>query len=137
MGRVRRPPAAVGGTDQGRPVPRRGEVWFGDLDPVVGREQGGDGPLLVISTDRFNALPSRLAVVVPLTRTARGWPFEVAIAPPEAGLRNASVVLCDQPRTIAHERLRRKTGSVEPPTLAAVDRLVKRVFGYSGAATST
>jgi mRNA interferase MazF len=119
-----RPAGQVGG------FPRRGEVWFGDLDPVLGREQGGDRPLLVISSDRFNALPSRLAVVVPLTRTARGLSFEVAIVPPEAGLRGAGVVLCDQPRAIAHQRLRRKTGSVEPQTLAKVDRLVKRVFGY-------
>ena len=77
------------------PTPKRGEVWVADLDPVRGHEQAGRRPVLIVSVDSFNAGPAQLVYVVPLTRTDRGVPLHVAIAPPEGGLRAPSVILCD------------------------------------------
>lgn len=108
----------------------RGEVWFGNLDPTVGHEQGGDRPLHVLSQNAYNALARGLLVVAPLTRTVRGDAFKVPISPPEANLTAASVVVCDQVRTVSRGRLRRKVGTVDPPTLARADGLVRRLFGY-------
>lgn len=107
--------------------PMRGEIWYGTLDPVVGHKQGGRRPLLIVSDDRFNALPRQMAVVLPLTTSVRDRRFEVIVDPEESGLPRRSAILCDAPRTISTGRLdtgRGRVGSVQPATLAAVeDRL--------------
>lgn len=58
--------------------PRRGDVIKIDLDPVKGHEQGGRRPALVLSADDYNRVVG-LAVVVPITMKAKGYPFEVQI----------------------------------------------------------
>jgi mRNA interferase MazF len=84
---------------------RRGEVWFADLDPVRGHEQAGRRPVLVVSSERFNASRAGLVLVVPLTRTDRGIPSHVAIDPPDGGIRERSFAMCEAIRSIAKERL--------------------------------
>ena len=125
MGRVRRASWAI----PARSYPGRGEIWYGTLDPVVGHEQGGHRPLLIVSDDGFNALPRQMVVVLPLTTTVRNRRFEVVVDPPEANLPRRSAILCDAPRTISAARLdagRGKVGTVDAATLAAVeDRLRK------------
>jgi mRNA interferase MazF len=64
-------------------TPRRGDVWSVALDPVVGHEQGGYRPALVVSSDLLHAIPSQLAIVVPITSRDRGVRAHVAIVPPE------------------------------------------------------
>ena len=59
-------------------IPRRGDVITVDLDPVKGREQGGRRPALVLSADDYNRIVG-LALVVPITMTAKGYPFEVHV----------------------------------------------------------
>jgi len=66
------------------------------LNPFTGREQGGERPALVLSTHAFNSL-TRYAMTAPITRTIRGWPFEVVIPP---GLRVSGAVLCDHVRSV-------------------------------------
>lgn len=102
----------------------RGSVYFVNLDPVLGHEQGRQRPALVISEDSFNNGPAELVVIVPITSTARGIPLHVPLSPPDGGLSNSSVILCDQVRTISTARIGRKMGSVSPTVLSAVeDRL--------------
>jgi mRNA interferase MazF len=103
------------------PMPRRGEVWDIDFDPVVGHEQGGRRPGLVVSVDSFNAGPSQLVFAIPITRTQRPVRAHVPVVPPEGGLSAPSVILCDALRSLARQRLRRRRGQVEPATLAAVE----------------
>ncbi len=69
------------------------------LDPYTGREQGGERPVLVLSTMGFS-MATRYALVAPITRTVRGWPFEVAVGP---GFRVSGVVLTDQTRSVDFE----------------------------------
>ncbi len=59
-------------------IPRRGDVITVDLDPVKGREQGGRRPALVLSAEGYNRIVG-LALVVPITVTAKGYPFEVHV----------------------------------------------------------
>jgi len=66
------------------------------LHPQTGREQGGERPVLVLSSKRFNSLTG-YALVTPITRTVRNWPFEVPIEP---GHRVSGVVLTDQARSV-------------------------------------
>ena len=103
------------------PTPRRGEVWDIDFDPVVGHEQGGRRPGLIVSVDAFNAGPSQLVFAIPITRTQRRVRAHVPVAPPEGRLSAPSVILCDALRSISRQRLRRRRGQVGPTTLTAVD----------------
>jgi mRNA interferase MazF len=106
------------------PEPSMGEVWDIDLDPQVGREQGGIRPALVISNDRFNGLPNGLHVVAPITGTDRSIPLHVRLKPPEGGLTKPSVVMCDQARAQSERRFLRKRGDVSPEILSLVQAMV-------------
>jgi mRNA interferase MazF len=108
--------------------PRRGEVWTANLNPVMGHEQMGTRPVLVISDDRFNAAGLGLVVVVPLTTKPRPYGTRVAISPPEAGLTAPGQIICEQPRTIATERLIHRHGSVSAPTLQQVSDIVRMLL---------
>lgn len=77
-------------------IPKRGDFIRIVLNPFTGREQGGERPALVLSTHTFNSL-TRYALIAPITRTIRGWPFEVVIPP---GLRVSGAVLCDHVRSV-------------------------------------
>lgn len=104
--------------------PTYGEVWHGNLDPTIGREQAGQRPLLIITADRFNAGPAGLAVIVPITSTLRNIPWHVPVFPPEGGLTRPSVIMCEAMRSVSQDRLDRYLGVVSPQTMAAVqDRL--------------
>lgn len=105
-------------------APVRGEVWLADLDPTRGYEQAGRRPCLVVSVDLFNQGPAGLVVVLPITSKAKGIPFHVEIAPPEAGLNMRSYIKCEDIRSIATERLVQRRGAVSAQTITAVeDRL--------------
>ena len=110
-------------------VPRRGEVWDIDFDPVVGHEQGGRRPGLIISADAFNAGPGELVFAIPITRTQRHVRAHVPIGPPEGGLSAPSVILCDALRSISRRRLVRRRGQVGPATLIEVDYRLRVLLG--------
>lgn len=111
------------------PLPRRGEIWDIDFDPIVGHEQGGRRPGLIVSVDPFNAGPSTLVFAVPLTRTDRGVPAHVPVSPPEGGLGARSLILCDALRSISRQRLVRHRGQVAPATLTAVEYWLRVLLG--------
>jgi mRNA interferase MazF len=108
---------------------KRGDVYLADLAPVRGREQDGTRPVLVLSQDKFNALPLGLVVVLPITSKARPNFPRVKVSPPEGGLTMDSWIICEQPRTISTERLVRRMGAVSPATLAATWRFVVDIIG--------
>lgn len=112
----------MGGVGRSLPVPRRGEIWDIDFAPVVGHEQGGRRPGLIVSVDPFNTGPSTLSFALPMTRTDRGVPAHVPIVPPEGGLGTRSFILCDALRSISRQRLIGPRGRVNPDTPAEDDR---------------
>ncbi len=93
---------------------RTGEVWLAELDPVVGLEQGGRRPVVVVSSNGMNALPIRMAIVVPLTARDRGLITQPRIASPDAGLSRDSFARPEDVRSIDTDRLRRRLGEVSP-----------------------
>jgi mRNA interferase MazF len=107
------------------PLPARGEIWTADLDPTRGREQAGRRPVLVVSTDRFNQSAAELVVIVPVTSKQKGVPWHVPVRPPEGALRTTSYVMCEAVRCVARERLTRRLGRVQPPTLQEVERRLR------------
>ena len=106
----------------------RGEVWWADLNPVVGHEQAGRRPVLIVSSDIFNEGPTGLVVVVPVTSVRRGTPMHVVISPPEGGLTNVSYAMCEQIRTISKDRLEKVSGSVGGGVMAAVEDRMKTLL---------
>lgn len=107
----------------------RGEVRWGNLDPVVGHEQAGRRPLLIVQNDAGNAVsPTVIVVAITSRKPRRDYPFLVNV--PESTLGRPSVVNCSQVRTVDRSRL-----SAEPitrldsETMAAVDDALRVSLG--------
>jgi mRNA interferase MazF len=106
------------------PVARQGEIWDAHLEPVMGHEQGGRRPVMIVSVDEISSGPGEMCIVVPLTRRDRGTPLHVRIDPPDGGLNAASFALPENIRSVSRKRLARRRGSVRDDTLGQVLRRV-------------
>ena len=106
------------------PNARQGEVWDAVMGPVVGREQDGFRPVLVISIDEFSEGPLGLVHVVPFTRT-HVTAFDVEVTPPQGGLTARSWALPHHVRSISRLRLKRRRGMVSLETLAEVEKVLR------------
>jgi len=111
------------------PEPFRGEVWDLNLDPIVGREQAGSRPALILSVDLFNQGPAELVVVIPVTRTQRKVRWHVPVRPPEGGLVAESFIQCENVRSVSKSRLRRRRGRVSAGTLEQIEDRVRILLG--------
>jgi mRNA interferase MazF len=106
------------------PSGQQGEVWEVSLEPVVGHEQGGRRPVVIVSVDRISSGRGEMCIVVPFTRTDRGTPVHVRVDPPEGGLKAVSFALPENVRSISRERLARRLGNLRDDTLEQVlDRI--------------
>ncbi|MDQ2881442.1 MAG: type II toxin-antitoxin system PemK/MazF family toxin [Actinomycetota bacterium] len=108
-------------------MPDRAEVWLADLDPVAPGEQGGTRPVLVVSTNAFNAWPVGLVMVVPITTRDRGFAHHIRVA--GGGMDRPSFAMPEYLRSIAQRRLQRRLGTAEASTLATVDDWLRRLTG--------
>lgn len=106
------------------PDPRAGDIWDVNFDPRVGNEQGGIRPAVVVSGADFNAIPHRLRIVVPITRTDKRLSNQVRVNAPEGGLTKPSFIMCEQVKSQSLVRFQRKRGVVTAQTLETVQRLV-------------
>ena len=99
---------------------KRGEIYYADLSPVVGSEQGGTRPVLIIQNDTGNQ-HAPTTIVAPLTcRKKKLLPTHVNIW--QKGLRDDSVVMCEQIRTIDKSRLQDYIGSVDEQTMQNINQ---------------
>jgi len=113
--------------------PRRGDVWWADLDPVRGHEQGGRRPAVVVSADRQNRSRIGLVIACPLTRSEAPRKLYLTIDPPEANLTFRSFVLVDHVRSISVERLGARIGRVNPGTLRLIEDHLRQLLGLPAA----
>ncbi len=122
----------------GRSVVTRGEVWWADLVHRSGGEQRGRRPVVVVSSDAFNAVARwRSVVVVPLTtseRQQRAGPTAVAIPARAALLPSASVALCHQITTLDRKKLVEPLGVLPAGLLRDVERAVVAALDLGGVA---
>jgi mRNA interferase MazF len=106
--------------------PERGDIAWVDLDPVLGTEQGGRRPALIVSGRAYHEA-SRRAVICPITSKIRDWPFSV---PLPHGLKTVGLVLVDQVRSIDREwRLFGVIESLPSETLAEVQGRLASLTG--------
>lgn len=108
---------------------KRGEIYWADLDPVVGSEQGGIRPVVVIQNNIGNRHSTTVIVAAVTTREKRALPVHVPIKAAESGLKWDSVVLTEQVRTLEKRRLGRYLGQLTPAAMARVDRALARSLG--------
>ncbi|MEV6925802.1 type II toxin-antitoxin system PemK/MazF family toxin [Dactylosporangium sp. NPDC051485] len=106
---------------------RTGDIWLAELDPTVGREQGGRRPVVVVSSNGLHALPINMVIVVPLTSHDRGLVTQPRISGSNSGLRQASFARPEDMRAIDVSRLQRRLGQVSDDDLAEI-RKVMRYF---------
>jgi mRNA interferase MazF len=106
--------------------PRRGEIYWVHLDPVVGSEIAKTRPAVIISNDIGNQYADRV-IVAPITSGGLGkiYPFEVLVPAGEGGLPHASKVLLDQIRTIDKRRLGQCLGALTAERMLEVDRAIR------------
>ena len=109
---------------------KRGDIYFADLDPVIGSEQGGVRPVLIIQNDLGNRF-SPTVIALPLTSLMGKAPLRthVPLQPPQGGVRRPSIILCEQVRTLEKSRLRQHLGCLSGEKLALVERALALAVG--------
>jgi mRNA interferase MazF len=111
---------------------RRGEVYWVNLDPVVGSEIAKTRPALIISNDVGNEHSDRVIVAaISSGGMDRVYPFEVLLSAGEGGVTRGSKVLLDQIRTVDKQRLGNRMGAVSLQRLAEVDRAIGLSLGLT------
>jgi mRNA interferase MazF len=103
---------------------KRGEIYDARLDPVEGSEQAGFRPVVIVSRDSLNAVRSTV-VAIPCTSHRPGrriYATHVLVHAPEGGLTADSVVLCEQIRILAKDRLNRRRGALSARTLVRIEQ---------------
>jgi mRNA interferase MazF len=111
--------------------PRQGEVVWADPDPTRGKEQAKARPFVIVSVDQLNRAKLGLSLAVPLTRTDFSNALHQKIVPPEGGLRETSFAMPEQLRTLSHERVTRRLGTLRPATLSELLRRCRLLLSES------
>ena len=111
----------------------RGDIYFAELNPVQGSEQGGTRPVLVIQNDVGNAYsPTTIVLAITSQLNKARLPTHVAVAAAESGLSRDSVILAEQVRTIDKSRLRQKVARLEPRTMRRIENALAVSIGLNG-----
>lgn len=106
----------------GRKV-RRGEIYYADLRPVTGSEQGGIRPVVILQNDTGNRFsPTTIAAAITSRDEKHQLPTHIWIGSRFYGLRQDSMILLEQVRTLDRKRLRDYIGCLDKETMQAVDR---------------
>lgn len=109
---------------------KRGEIYYADLSPVVGSEQGGIRPVLIVQNDVGNKYsPTVIAAAITSQKEKSKLPTHIELAPDHCGLSRDSVVLLEQIRTIDKKRLKEKMGSLDPNAMSQVNKALSISFG--------
>lgn len=111
---------------------RRGELYYADLSPVVGSEQGGVRPVLVVQNDVGNRYsPTVIAAAITSKLNKARLPTHIELSAKAYGLSRDSVVLLEQIRTIDKRRLKEKIGLLSPQIMARVDDALLISLGFA------
>ena len=109
---------------------KRGDIFYADLSPVVGSEQGGTRPVLIVQNDTGNKhSPTVIAAAITSQTGKARLPTHITLAGHDVGLSKDSVVLLEQIRTIDKRRLREHMGHVDDSLMNQVDSAIAVSFG--------
>ncbi len=111
---------------------KRGEVFYADLSPVVGCEQGGTRPVVIVQNDMGNKhSPTVIAAAITSKQDKSTLPTHILIKGDSCGLTKDSIVLLEQIRTIDKQRLKEKTGSLDTDDINKINKALNISFGLN------
>ena len=111
-------------------IVKRGDIYYADLSPVVGSEQGGMRPVLIVQNDTGNKhSPTVIAAAITSQTGKARLPTHIELDAQSVGLTRDSVILLEQIRTIDKSRLREKMGRLDENTMTRVDSAIAVSFG--------
>lgn len=112
---------------------RRGDIYYADLSPVVGSEQGGLRPVLIIQNDVGNRYsPTVIAAAITSRMGKTRLPTHIDIYAERAGLAKDSVILLEQIRTLDKRRLKERMGHLDDNIMNEVNNAIAVSFGLGG-----
>ena len=112
---------------------KRGDIYYADLSPVVGSEQGGLRPVLIIQNDVGNRYsPTVIAAAITSRMGKNRLPTHIDIHADRVGLAKDSVVLLEQIRTLDKRRLKEKMGHLDESMMRNVNSAIAVSFGLLG-----
>jgi mRNA interferase MazF len=109
---------------------KRGDIYYADLSPVVGSEQGGLRPVLIVQNDVGNKhSPTVIAAAITSRMGKTKLPTHIDVYADKVGLQKDSVILLEQIRTIDKQRLKEKMGHLDDELMGAVNDAISISFG--------
>lgn len=109
---------------------KRGDIFYADLSPVVGSEQGGVRPILIIQNDVGNKYsPTVIAAAITSKLDKSRLPTHIEVNASSYGLEKDSVILLEQIRTLDKQRLKEKMGHLDTDSMNKVNRALTVSFG--------
>lgn len=111
-------------------IVKRGDIFYADLSPVIGSEQGGVRPVLVVQNDIGNKYsPTIIAAAITSQINKAKMPTHIEISAADYGLNKDSVILLEQIRTIDKKRLKEKIGRLDKGLMEKVNHAIAISFG--------
>ena len=109
---------------------KRGEIYYADLSPVIGSEQGGMRPVLIVQNDVGNKYsPTVIAAAITSQKYKTQLPTHISVNANNCGLQKDSVVLLEQVRTLDKKRLKERMGNLPQNEMNKIDRALSVSFG--------
>ncbi|MBE6651031.1 MAG: type II toxin-antitoxin system PemK/MazF family toxin [Ruminococcaceae bacterium] len=109
---------------------KRGDIFYADLSPVIGSEQGGIRPVVIVQNDVGNKhSPTVIAAAITSRVDKTKLPTHIEVMADRFGLAKNSVILLEQVRTIDKKRLKEKMGHLEDETMEKVNNAISVSFG--------
>jgi mRNA interferase MazF len=105
---------------------KRGEIYYADLNPVVGSETAKRRPVLIVSNNANNRAATTVTILPITSNVTRVYPFEVLLNPKDSGLPKPSKAQAQQIRTISKRRIERDVvGCISEETMQDIDAAIK------------
>ena len=115
-------------------IVKRGDIYYADLSPVVGSEQGGIRPVLIVQNDVGNKYsPTVIAAAITSQKYKNSLPTHIRVNADGCGLAKDSIVLLEQVRTIDKRRLKERMGNLDDVDMDRIDKALSVSFGLGGA----
>ena len=109
---------------------KRGDIYYADLSPVIGSEQGGLRPVLIVQNDVGNKYsPTVIAAAITSKISKTKLPTHIDVQGEDTGLAKDSIILLEQIRTIDKRRLKEKMGHLDEITMSSVNPAIQVSFG--------
>ena len=109
---------------------KRGEIYYADLSPVIGSEQGGMRPVLIVQNDVGNKYsPTVIAAAITSQKYKTQLPTHISVNADNCGLQKDSIVLLEQVRTLDKKRLKEKMGNLPENEMFKINKALSVSFG--------